>query len=154
MANTNADYNKLMDEKGNIQFPKLYDEAMDKIGKEMQLPPELLSKLYEKRNFGLEKYGDRAFQSSLQNTLTSPAVAHLGDEIIDAFNYAMHNYYVCAMRMDDEGAGIFKGIVNRLGALSATLRDARDHIKESDPEQAKSLDWTERFDEGDWGEFI
>lgn len=102
-SNPNYDYQDLMGH-GTIDYPKLYDKAAHRFltnlvhiasdrAPESYQKSQLVDKARAKRNFGLEKYGKDSFQSSLENTLNSPIVEHLEDELIDMLNYLHHIHY-------------------------------------------------------------
>jgi len=104
-------------------FPEQYEKAMDKINKEFRIPPGIAEHLKKKRLFGLDKYKERAFQSSYENAMSSPVAAHLGDELIDAINYAMHGYYIGVMDMDEKRKELYADLIGNVKNTIVTLKD-------------------------------
>jgi flagellin-specific chaperone FliS len=90
-----VDYKTIMDANGDgdIRFPELYEQAICNIEDAFKLPAEVKEQLSKKRDFGLKKYGEYSFQTSLKNTLNVPTIKHLREEIIDSYNYTMHEFY-------------------------------------------------------------
>ena len=138
-TNPNADYNELFDSAKQI-FPDIYEQAMDSLAKEFYLPTGLAEKLKKKRAFGLEKYGERAFQSTFENAMSSPVAAHLGDEIVDAYNYALHGYYVAKIRLHEEEATHYSLIIESLNDVVEKIDSLRNEL--SNVAEKNALDWT------------
>lgn len=138
--NPNANYDTLLDNK-KIAFPAIYEMAMSRLAQEHEFPLALQSKLKSKRDFGLEKYGERAFQASIENAIASPVAAHLGDELVDAFNYALHGYYVANMALDDQLCKAYEKVINALLDVLSALEEVRAHISNVDEKEA--LQWIE-----------
>ena len=137
--NPNADYDTLLDTQKSV-FPDIYEKAMNHLASEYELSTELQELLSKKRAFGLEKYGARAFQSSIENAVASPVAAHLGDEIIDAFNYALHGYYIANMQFREREAQSFSRVIDSLVTLVASLSDLQSSLE--DEKQKEALSWT------------
>lgn len=87
------DYKKIMNEAVAPSYPAMYNTAMENLARAHALPKEVAELLREKREFGLKKYGEFSFQSNLENTLKTPTLEHLKEEIVDAYNYAFHETY-------------------------------------------------------------
>lgn len=137
--NPNADYDTILDSSKKA-FADVYDEVMTKIAKEFQLPVALQEQLSAKRAFGLEKYGERAFQSTIENAIASPVAAHLGDEIVDAFNYALHGFYISNMLMVHERRKAYENVLNSLVDVIVGLHKLHEVLEEGDEKEA--LKWT------------
>jgi hypothetical protein len=73
-----------------VSFPELYEIAIRKIENRYDVPSDVREKLHAKREFGIQKYGERSFQSSLTNAMTTPCFDDLLEELIDSINYALH----------------------------------------------------------------
>lgn len=102
------DYKNIMDK--DFDYPNFYNEVMKLIGNEILLPEDLEKKLKDKRNFGLEKYGEYSFQANFRNSMTSPSEEHLEEELIDAINYIMHSMF--KSRASFYGNEIFEQEIN------------------------------------------
>jgi hypothetical protein len=50
---------------------------------------KVVDEVEEKMNFGLEKYGDRSYQASLENLSNCDTLDHLRSEMIDCINYCV-----------------------------------------------------------------
>lgn len=72
------------------KFPELYEIVIRKLEIEKGIPFDLREKLHAKRKFGVEKYGDKSFQGSLENALATPSYEDLKEEVIDAINYTLN----------------------------------------------------------------
>lgn len=138
--NPNADYNTLLDE-GKIQFPLVYENAMTKLAGVYDLPFSLQEQLTAKRAFGLDKYGERAFQSTFENAMASPVGAHLGDEIVDAFNYALHGHYIAGINMNSQLQSAYEKTIHALLDVLSALKQVRGVL--SNEEEREALRWTE-----------
>jgi len=138
--NPNADYDTLLDEKKAV-FPSMYEEAMAQLADDYDFPHALQERLIAKRAFGLKKYGERAFQASIENAVASPVAAHLGDELVDAFNYALHGYYIANMTMDDPLRKSYDKMIGALLDVLAVLTEVRGVVQSADEKEA--LAWTE-----------
>lgn len=89
MSDVHVDRAAAMDNK-TVNFPELYEAAVRKIENEYNVPAEVREKLHAKRAFGLKKYGERSFQGSFVNAMTTPCFDDLLEELIDSINYALH----------------------------------------------------------------
>jgi hypothetical protein len=89
MSEVHVDRAAAMDNK-TVNFPELYEAAVRKIENEYNVPEEVKQKLHEKRAFGVKKYGERSFQGSFTNAMTTPCFDDLLEELIDSINYALH----------------------------------------------------------------
>lgn len=138
--NPNADYNNLLDS-NKESFPSVYERAMEALSVQFGLPVSLQEHLVRKRAFGLEKYGERAFQSTFENAVASPVGAHLGDELIDAFNYALHGCYIARINCDPTLENAYKDTLHSLIDVITSLRKVRENL--SDTEEMEALAWTE-----------
>lgn len=85
------DYKKIMDKE--FYFPDYYNSVINKIADDLSIDIELKKELFEKRNLGLDKYGEYSFQATFKNALLSPSEEHLEEEMIDAINYILHSIY-------------------------------------------------------------
>jgi len=91
-----------MDSKNNsMDFFKFYSDRMKEIQDKHNIPESLAKLLRDKRNFGVEKYGEYSFQSTFENAISSPSEEHLREELIDAINYAMHSIYKAKIMLID-----------------------------------------------------
>lgn len=136
--NPNADYSKLFDD-AKKTFPEVYEQAMDQIAERLHMHEGLVAMLKQKRAFGLEKYGERAFQSTFENAISSPVAAHLGDEVIDAFNYAMHGYYIATVRMRQQEAESYLKIIEALNNVVTQIIELTNTM--ADRTEADVLKW-------------
>lgn len=66
----------------------------------INFPDDLQRLLVEKREFGLKKYGEISFQSSLENALSTDTVQHAKEEVIDLINYLIHETYKKTVNKD------------------------------------------------------
>jgi hypothetical protein len=137
-TNPNADYSNILDSTKKT-FPAIYDSSLAAIARTFHLSEELQQKLAEKRAFGLQKYGDRAFQSSIENAAASPAAAHLGDEIVDAYNYTLHGYYISNLEMNEERRRAYERVFSALSEVSYALELLAKALP--DGEEKDSLKW-------------
>jgi hypothetical protein len=88
--NIHLDREAIMDG-ASIDFPAAYDAAITKIiNRQENASDYLKEKLKAKRDFGFKKYGERSFQGSFLNAMTSPSFEDLEEELIDAINYLLH----------------------------------------------------------------
>jgi hypothetical protein len=92
------DFKDKMDDAGNVfSFPELYENAMFSIFTDFTLGDaeldSLCNILKQRRDFGLEKYKEYAFQRSIERCYSAPAVEHAIEEILDAMNYILHAAY-------------------------------------------------------------
>jgi hypothetical protein len=87
------DYKKIMDGAVIPSYPSMYNIAIENLASSFELSKEMKELLREKREFGLKKYGEKSFQSNLENTLATPTLEHLKEEIVDAYNYTFHEMY-------------------------------------------------------------
>lgn len=96
------DYKTQMDKKNTaMDFFKFYSERMEELEIRHNIPDDLSKLLKDKRNFGVEKYGEYSFQSTFENALSSPSEEHLREELIDAINYALHSIYKAKIMLID-----------------------------------------------------
>lgn len=86
------DYKTEMENK-SFDFFDFYSQRMKELEEAHNIPEELSKELENKRNFGVNKYGDYSFQSNFENAVTSPSEDHLREELIDAINYSLHSIY-------------------------------------------------------------
>ena len=138
METPNADYNALMDKKGGLTFPQRYDAILERMATELKVRPSVRIQLRAKRDFGLQKYGERAFQSNFENAITSPVGAHLGDELVDAYNYALHGLWAANTNGQLEKASACRTIIKNLNALIRSLTTLKYTL---DPEEQDALAW-------------
>jgi len=96
------DYKEIMKEE--VEFSKIYEQAMINLANDFELGEELKEKLSNKRDFGLKKYGEFSFQSNFENCITSPTLLHAEEEMIDLFNYLLHEYYKQTIIGDNQQA--------------------------------------------------
>jgi hypothetical protein len=143
METPNADYNTLMDEtKEAIKtFPEHYDGWMTKLAEASGLNEDIQKQLKAKRDFGLKKYGERAFQSTFENAISSPVGAHLGDELVDALNYALHGLWISLTSGEAERAYWYERLLEKLVDTVDVLAGLRSFLA---PGEEKALLWTGR----------
>ena len=75
---------------------------------------KLYGDLSDKRAFGEKKYGDRSFQTSLENLLHCPIEKHLEEEIVDAINYVLALIYINGIVWNDDKQKAYKKIAENL----------------------------------------
>lgn len=117
------DYKEIM--KGNFDFPSFYFKAVEKRFIKYNIPQEVREKLLDKLNFGLEKYKDYSFQSNFKNSITSPAIEHAEEEVIDFLNYLLHIDYVFSAKgiLDEKNSSLLKTLIQN-------AKDSLEMIKE------------------------
>lgn len=76
--------------------------------------PEILK---DKRTFGLKKYGNNSFQSSVENLVLCPISKHLKEEIEDAINYSI------ALKYQSQITGSYPLSPTKIDALIKGLVD-------------------------------
>ena len=111
MSDVHVDYKTQMDQAEEIKFSDLYENAIVNIEKNYRLPEDLIKELKKKRDFGLEKYGEYSFQSTMKNALSTPTLTHLKEEIIDSFNYIDHEVYKQKLLANEENDASFNEII-------------------------------------------
>ena len=121
-------YKEIMDTSEQIEFSILYEKALNNIGKNLYLNENLLQELSKKRKFGLEKYKEYSFQSSLKNCLTSPTLDHALEEIIDLLNYLLHEYYKNTLCGDIDTIKKIVKIINDTIIIYSSINDLKNHI--------------------------
>ncbi len=115
---------KAMMEKNKKSFPEIYEQAMENYNQLFNIWPVLKEKLVQKRQFGLKKYGEIAFQSNFDNAMSAPAAIHLEEEIIDAFNYILHiHFQLSVLGGTTEQKDAVELIVRRLKEVYTALHD-------------------------------
>lgn len=87
------EYRKIMDASKKT-FSEHYEDLMTKYSNDLQIPEDLQRALKAKRDLGLEKYKEYSFQSSFENSITTPILQHLEEELIDALNYCLQARFV------------------------------------------------------------
>lgn len=79
-----------------VSYSEVYENAADTIARRFGLDDNTTQyasdMLKEKRRLGVAKYGEYSFQSSLNKTLSAPTMEHLKEELLDAFNYLIHEH--------------------------------------------------------------
>ena len=131
MTNNTDELNKKMDER-KVSFAETYDKVINKFANQFELPEKLIKTLKEKREFGLEKYGERSFQSSFENAMSSLTIDHLQDEIVDAFNYSLHSYYVAKVNMDEDLTVKLEDVIKSLVKVNEQITSLKDLWKENE----------------------
>jgi hypothetical protein len=112
-------------DKVKFNFAEMYETAMVNKQKSFFVKEDLATLLKEKREFGLKKYGDLSFQSSLENCMTCPTLEHAKEEIIDCLNYILHEQYKNDLRGYNNER--LKSVTNIILTLYTTLSDLQ-HI--------------------------
>ena len=134
------DYKKIMDGLSEqfSDYPAMYERVVHDIIDKLGTPYYLQTKLKEKRDFGLNKYGEYSFQGSLKNTLTSPTMEHIEEELVDAMNYLAHEHLKSTLLYPQYTAEIdrrFQEILETMGGIGElkakvsacfSVEDARD----------------------------
>jgi hypothetical protein len=138
MDSPNADYNALMDLKKDTPFSARYDIWMTTLAQQNGINTSVQAKLKEKREFGLQKYGERAFQSNFDNAISSPVGAHLGDELVDTYNYSLHGLWVGYTSGDAKRVEVYQRILSDLNQLMISVAALRELLS---PEEAEALAW-------------
>lgn len=122
------DYKEIMNSSKEIKFSELYDNAINNIGKGLYLTDDLLDKLSVKRVFGLEKYGEYSFQSSLKNCLSTPTLEHALEEIVDLFNYLLHEHYKNNLLGNTEATKEIDKIIGDVVIVYEKINKLKNHI--------------------------
>ncbi len=115
--NAFENYDRRQDERRDsldLSFPAVYDRAVAGLAQHYGVSAKVQEILKEKRAFGLKKYGDRSFQSNLENALTTPIWNHLHDELVDAVNYSLHYLFVLGITGGEEARPQVEGILKSL----------------------------------------
>lgn len=94
MSGATEKYDNLMKSKEEVTFAEAYESAISAQLEREEVPEYIQKTLMEKRLFGLKKYGENSFQSSLTNAFAAPILVHLRDELIDALNYIQHLKFI------------------------------------------------------------
>ena len=79
-----------------MTFNEEYEEFIENVVKSIPLTwrsPTLVSRLKDKRAFGLQKYGDKSYQLSLENSMKVDTVQHAEEELDDFVNYILHEIF-------------------------------------------------------------
>lgn len=95
------EYRKIMDASKKT-YAEYYEDLITQYSEELGIPPELQAILKAKRDYGLNKYKEYSFQSSFENTITTPIVQHLREELVDALNYCLHARLVFSIKSPDQ----------------------------------------------------
>lgn len=74
-------------------FPDYYEEVITELEDKFELDTFLKTLLEEKRRFGLTKYKEFSFQANFENAVKVPTLEHFQEELIDGFNYILHEIY-------------------------------------------------------------
>lgn len=117
------DYKEIM--KGNFDFPSFYFKAVEQRFIKYNIPQDVREKLLEKLNFGLEKYEEYSFQSNFKNSITSPAIEHAEEEVIDLLNYLLHIDYVFSTKgiLDEKNAAVLKTVIQNAKDSLVMIRE-------------------------------
>ncbi len=75
------------------EFNEKYEKEARSLANRLIDDDKLLVELIRKREFGLEKYKDISFQSNFENAMKVDTVKHAEEEIVDLFNYLIHEHY-------------------------------------------------------------
>lgn len=101
-----------------VSYPQLYEDAAIAISNKFDLDRtdiDIVGKLAHKRLLGVAKYGEYSFQSSLNRTLAAPTMEHLKEELLDAFNYLIHEHIKASF--------LYPSLLGNIGEAIKTLRD-------------------------------
>jgi hypothetical protein len=98
MKNPNHNYSELLSKAAPTTYPEAYEKCISSIfdrayailSANKEAYGKFKEKARKKRLFGLEKYGKDSFQSSFENTMSTPILEHIEDELIDIANYVAH----------------------------------------------------------------
>jgi len=93
----NVDYKTIMDNK-KFDYSEFYEAMMFSKGEVFDISNELQNKLFDKREFGLKKYGDKSFQNSFETSMIAPIKEHAMEELIDELNYLFHLHFVLSTK--------------------------------------------------------
>ena len=96
------------------------------------VPKNLAQKIKDKMNFGLQKYGDRSYQSSLSNLMECSLYTHFEEEIIDAINYAAALALRCRILGHSKSEEVYTSLIQSLADAYTKNRDQLNAIKEKD----------------------
>jgi len=104
MESPNVDYKKIMEiQKENLpDWPGIYESGIEGIERDLDFSMDVRNILHTRRIFGLEKYGEMSYESSLANTLVAPTIALAKEELQDCLNYIMHEIYKNGITGDSE----------------------------------------------------
>ena len=83
-------------------FSIAYSEYVDNYILNMGASEKLIALLREKREFGLKKYKEKSYQSSLTNAVACDTAVHATDEMVDCLNYLGHEYYKATLNDDSK----------------------------------------------------
>lgn len=88
--NIHVDREKIMSA-AKVDFHEKYEVAISNLIDDLGGFSDVLrGKLKAKRDFGFQKYGERSFQGSFENAMSTPSYDDLEEELIDAINYLLH----------------------------------------------------------------
>jgi hypothetical protein len=107
--------------KVKINYSDIYEKCIYDIQNNVIRADDLLSELKSKREFGLNKYKEKSFQFSLENTIASPTLKHAGEEIVDAINYISGEIYKNRILGGDEEKAL-EAILNQLISILIDIR--------------------------------
>ena len=93
------DYKTIMEKKEAKTFHQLYEKTLTSLS-EYYYKESLSEKMKEKRAFGITKYKELSFQSSLENLIASPLKEHAIEELIDLANYILTYQYASQIKGD------------------------------------------------------
>lgn len=149
------DWKKIIDE-ADFNFADFYEKSMQLRERLYEVPQDLREEASRKRKFGIEKYGDRAFQTSFDKSVVSPFLDHFMEELVDLLNYTLHtNFILAAMGIcvDDRS----QEIVTHLKAIKEIHEGIREEVTNTwvkgndDGDKQGRLDLLELDAEGDMG---
>ena len=119
--NVHVDHEAIMDSM-TVDFNKAYENFIQRLEESSGLGPEIMEKLYAKREFGIKKYGkEHSFQCSFDNAMKMPIYDQLMEEVIDALNYSLHTYF----QQMFEATGVDKDVVEIIDQLRCIYETAR-----------------------------
>ena len=81
-----------------MTFNEEYEEVLARLERALFQAPLLERALKKKRDFGIKKYGEESYQLSKENAMNVDTKNHAREELIDFFNYALHEIYKCLQR--------------------------------------------------------
>ena len=87
------------------------------------IPEIVIQKVKDKLIFGLRKYGDRSYQSSLSNLMECSLYTHFEEEIIDAINYAAALALRCRILGQGRSEEVYVSLIQSLADIYIKNQD-------------------------------
>lgn len=98
----------------DVDFKKIYNEALDGILNQFFPNQDLIKDLREKRERAIDKYGKHSFQYSFNTAINANIKEHLKEEIVDGINYALHGYWENSIKGNVKKVKCYEEIIENL----------------------------------------